>query len=238
MPFYLWVTVIAAAGALAAGPVAAYEGGEVSKAGTVKGKIKFQGDVPAREKIKITRNEDVCGKTEKHTESLIVSNDGDLKNAVVMLVGVQSGKPFSGTSKMDQSGCRFHPHVLVVPVGQEFELLNSDGILHNFHTTSSKNPVINKAQPKFKRKLMLKVDKPEIIRVNCDVHEWMNGWLVATEHPYVAVTDENGSFTIDGIPPGTYDIKVWHETLGQKTGQVSVGAGDVTRMDFQFEKTG
>ena len=109
-----------------------------------------------------------------------------------------------------------------MPAGKSFVLINSDGILHNFRTTGTINPILNKAQPKFKKRLKIKIDKPEIIRINCDIHEWMKGWLVVAQHPYYSLTDEAGSFEIANIPPGAYTLELWHETLGKQTRKVTV----------------
>ena len=219
-------------------PLMAYETTDVTAAGTIVGTVKFQGKAPGRKKIAVTRNKKVCGKETKFTESLVVGTNGGVKNAVLYLTDVKRGKKFKASSvfQIDQRGCQFHPHVFIVPAGKSFNLINSDGILHNFRTNSTKNPILNKAQPKFKKKLKVKINKPEIIRANCDVHEWMNMWLVVAEHPYYAIADEGGSFKITDVPPGTYTVRLWHETLGQQTRKVTVKAGEQTKAAFELKK--
>ena len=219
-------------------PLMAYETTDVTAAGTIVGTVKFQGKAPERKKIAVTRNKKVCGKETKFTESLVVGTNGGVKNAVLYLTDIKKGKKFdaSASFQIDQRGCQFHPHVLIVPAGKNFTLINSDGILHNFRTNSTKNPILNKAQPKFKKKMKVKINKPEIIRANCDVHEWMNAWLVVAEHPYYTLTDDSGSFKITGVPPGTYTIRLWHETLGQQTRKVTVKAGEQTKAAFELKK--
>jgi len=219
-------------------PLVAYEAIETAAVGTIVGTVKFQGKAPERKKITVTRNKKVCGKETKFTESLVVGTDGGVKNAVLYLIDIKRGKKFKATSvfQIDQRGCQFHPHVFIVPAGKSFNLINSDGILHNFRTNSTKNPILNKAQPKFKKKLKIKINKPEIIRANCDVHEWMNAWLVVAEHPYYALTDGSGAFKITDVPPGTYTIRMWHETLGQETRKVTVKVGEQTRAAFELKK--
>jgi plastocyanin len=216
----------------------AYEAIEAASTGTIVGTVKFQGKAPERKKIAVTRDKKVCGKEAKFTESLVVSATGGVKNAVLYLTDIKRGKKFKVPSvfNIDQRGCQFHPHVLIVPAGKSFTLINSDGILHNFRTNSTKNPILNKAQPKFKKKLKVKINKPEIIRANCDVHEWMNMWLVVAEHPYYAIADEGGSFKITDVPPGTYTVRLWHETLGQQTRKVTVKAGEQTKAAFELKK--
>jgi len=219
-------------------PLMAYETTDVTAAGTIVGTVQFQGKAPERKKIAITRNKKVCGKETKFAESLVVASNGGVKNAVLYLTDIKKGKKFDASARfqIDQRGCQFHPHVLIVPAGKNFTLINSDGILHNFRTNSTKNPILNKAQPKFKKKMKVKINKPEIIRVNCDVHEWMNAWLVVAEHPYYTLTDDSGSFKISGVPPGTYTIRLWHETLGQQTRKVTVKAGEQTKAAYELKK--
>lgn len=223
---------------LLSSPLMAYDAIETASTGTIVGTVKFQGKAPERKEIAVTRNKKVCGKEAKFTESLVVSTTGGVKNAVLYLTDIKRGKKFKVPSvfNIDQRGCQFHPHILIVPAGKSFTLINSDGILHNFRTNSTKNPILNKAQPKFKKKLKVKINIPEIIRANCDVHEWMNMWLVVAEHPYYAITDESGSFKITDVPPGTYTVRLWHETLGQQTRKVTVKAGEQTKAAFELKK--
>ena len=219
-------------------PLMAYEAIETAAVGTITGTVKFQGKAPKNKKIPVTRDKKVCGKETKFTESLVVGGDGGVKNAVLYLTDIKKGKKFKSSSvfQIDQNGCQFNPHVLIVPAGKTFALINSDGILHNFRTNSTKNPILNKAHPKFKKKLKIKINKPEIIRTNCDVHEWMNGWLVVAGHPYYSLTDGSGTFNIPDVPPGTYTIQLWHETLGQQTRNVTVKAGEQTKAAFKLKK--
>ncbi len=223
---------------LFASSAVAYEATAVSGSGSIVGAVKFNGKAPARKKVKITRDKKVCGKETKYTESLIVAKDGGLKNVVVRLTDIKKGRKFEVPSafEIDQGGCQFRPHVSIVQVGKPFVLINKDGILHNFRTTGTINPILNKAQPKFKKRLKIKIDKPEILRINCDVHEWMRGWLVVAEHPYYSLTDESGSFEIDNIPPGTYNLEVWHETLGKQTSKVTVKAKKKINISFEMTK--
>ena len=216
----------------------AYEAAAVGNGGTIVGTVKFLGQAPVRKKVKVTRNKEVCGKEAKFSESLIVGSNGGVQNAVLYLTDIGKGKKFDASSnlQLDQRGCQFRPHVFIVPAGKSFDLINSDGILHNFRTTATKNPILNKAQPKFKKKLKIKIDKPEIIHANCDVHEWMHAWLIVAEHPYYVLTDENGSFKIGDVPPGTYTLQLWHETLGQQTHKLTVKAGEETKVALELRK--
>lgn len=216
----------------------AYESIGVTGAGTIVGTVTFLGKAPVPKKITVTRNKEVCDKETKFSEDLIVGSNGGVQNAVLYLRDIKKGKKFETASdlQMDQRGCQFRPHVFIVPAGKSFGLLNSDGILHNFRTTSTKNPTLNKAQPKFKKKLKITINTPEILRANCDVHEWMDAWLVVAEHPYYTLTDKDGSFRIADVPPGTYTLQLWHETLGQQTQKVTVRAGGKAQVAFELKK--
>ncbi len=202
--------------------------------GTISGKVRFKGTPRAPEKKAVTKDTAKCG-SETVSEDLVVGPDNGVRWAVLSLNGAKAAgtKPAAG-GVLDQNGCRFLPHVSVVPKGEEFSVLNSDGILHNVHTYSQKNAAVNKAQPAFKKEMKLSFGEPEIITLTCDVHSWMKGYLVVTDSPYVAVTDEAGSFKIPDVPPGTYKLDLWHESLGRQTKDVTVKAGDETQVSFEL----
>ena len=110
--------------------------------------------------------------------------------------------------------------------------------MHNIHTNSTVNPSSNQAQPKFKPKIQIKVDKPEWpIKIQCDVHNWMSGWWISQETPYVAVTDANGAFKITDLPPGDYEVQIWQEKLGKKTEKVTIKPKDETKVDWKMSKS-
>ena len=222
--------------ALVALPVtsmAAYEGGDVKDGGTISGTVKFKGTAPAPKKLDVGKDKEVCDKTPKTDQSLVVNN-GNLANAVVTITDIKKGKKID-TKKvtLDQKGCEYHPHVLAFPAGTTVEILNPDGILHNIHSYSKANPAFNQAQPKFKKTLDVKIDKPEPVEVKCDVHGWMHGWLVATETPYVSVTDTSGNFKLTDVPAGSYTVEVWHEKLGKSTQKVTVKAKEDAKVNFE-----
>jgi hypothetical protein len=200
-----------------------YEEVEVRNGGIISGEVKFSGTPPAAEKITITKDQDVCGKSEKINEALLVGNNKGIQNVIVFITNVQKGKKMpEGGAKLDQKDCRYDPHVVLSPAGAELTILNSDGILHNIHSYSTKNPPFNKAQPKFKKELKERFAEPEIVKLTCDAHGWMTGWLVIQGHPYYTTTDANGAFVIRDVPPGEYELRFWHETLGENTQKVSV----------------
>src|SRR5947208_292406 len=185
-----------------------YEAIEVKDGGTISGEVTFAGNPPPPEKIATTKDQDVCGKTEKVNESLLVGPNKGIQNVVVSLTNIQKGKKMPDTgATLDQKDCRYAPHVVLTPVGTEMAILNSDGILHNIHTYSTKNPPFNKAQPKFKPKMTTDAfTQPEVVKLTCDAHGWMSGWLVVEDNPYYAVTDATGAFKIIDIPPADYEV--------------------------------
>jgi plastocyanin len=226
--------ISAALMALPVSGMAAYQAGDVKDGGSISGTVKFKGTAPAPKKLDINKDKEVCGKTPKTDQSLVVNN-GNLANAVVTITDIQKGKKIE-TKKvtLDQNGCEYKPHVLAFPAGSSVEILNPDGILHNVHSYSKVNSPFNQAQPKFKKSLDVKIDKPEVIEVKCDVHGWMHGWLVATENPYFAVTDNSGAFKLTDVPPGNYTVEVWHEKLGKNTQKVTVKAKEEAKVNFEI----
>ena len=231
---------VAAAAGLILGTVAqtpAYEGGEVKDGGTITGTVKFAGAPPARKEIQVTKDKEICGKEKHLSWDLIVGPNKGIENAVVSLSDVKKGKKWAITKvTLDQNGCVYKPHVVVVPAGATVDILNSDGILHNIHTYSTANPPFNKAQPKFKKVLTAEFKKPETIKVTCDAHGWMLGWMVVSDQPYVAVTDEKGDFALKDVPPGHYKLEVWHETLGKKVEDVTVKPKEETKLHIELAK--
>ena len=218
-----------------------YEAGSVANGGTISGTVSFEGEVPAMKKLEITKNPEVCGLTDKFDESVVVSEGNGLKNTIIYLMDISSGEGFPKGAKVkhqiDQKGCQFNPHVSLIPVGQRLTMLNPDKIMHNVHIFSKKNPAYNKSQPGSRRKMPVKaVKKAEgPVAVKCDVHGWMKAWIAYIPHPYFAVTDENGQYKLENVPPGTYKLGYWHEACGTNTESpesVTVDAGGAATKDF------
>ena len=227
------IVLSAAMFALPATSMAQYKAGDVKDGGSISGTVKFKGTAPAPKKLEVSKDKEVCGKSPKVDQSLVVNN-GNLANAVVTITDIKTGRKIDAKKvTLDQKGCEYQPHVLAFPVGTTVEILNPDGILHNVHSYSKVNSPFNMAQPKFKKTLDVKIDKPEAIEVKCDVHGWMHGWLVATESPYVAVTDNSGNFKLTDVPPGSYTVEVWHEKLGKNTQKVTVKAKEDAKVSFE-----
>lgn len=217
--------------------VGAYEGAAVSNGGTISGVVGYKGTAPEPKELKVTKDQKVCAKTPKYDMSLVVK-DGKLANAVVFITNIDKGKPMKKEgATLDQNGCEYQPHVLAVAAGANVTILNPDRVLHNIHTYSKVNSPMNRAQPKFKKKLTVKFDKPEVMEVKCDVHGWMNGWIFVAGNPYYSVTGSDGAFQLADVPPGKYQVEVWHETLGKQTKEVTVKSGEDSKTDFEFPQS-
>jgi plastocyanin len=200
--------------------------------GTIEAEVKYNG-APVVEKLKVNKDTEKCG-TEALIEKVVVGSNKGLAYAVVS-VPEAKGAPTAKKISVDQHGCKFVPHVSAMTPG-EMDLKNSDDILHNIHTYSTANPSINKAQPKFKKVMAEKFEKPEIIKLTCDVHSWMLGWVAVMPNPYFGVTDGNGATKIENVPPGKYKVEVWHETLGKMSKDVEVKAGQTAKVTFDMVK--
>ena len=197
--------------------------------GTVEVEVKYNG-APQVEKLKVNKDTEKCG-TEAVVEHVVVGGNKGLANAVASAPGAKGAS--KAKAVLDQHGCKFVPHVVVMQPG-ELEIKNSDDILHNLHTYSTANPSINKAQPKFKKTMTEKLEKPEFVKVTCDVHSWMLGW-VAVVPGLAGVTDKDGVTRIENVPAGKQKIEVWHETLGKQEKEVEVKAGQVTKVSFEMK---
>jgi plastocyanin len=197
--------------------------------GTIEAEVKYNG-APVIEKLKINKDPEQCG-TEAVIEKVVVGGNKGLANAVVSVPGAKGATKTKAV--IDQKGCKFVPHVVTMQPG-EIEIKNSDGILHNIHTYSTANPAINKAQPKFRKTMTEKLEKPEVVKFTCDVHSWMLGWVAVVPGP-AAVTDGNGVAKVENVPAGKHTVEVWHETLGKQTKDVEVKAGQTTKVSFEMK---
>ena len=203
--------------------------------GAIKGTVTLKGTAPEMKKLAVTIDQYVCGK-EKNPEELVLSPQGGIRSAVVWLEKPPAGAPaaaLASTATLDQKDCVFAPRVVVVPAGGKIDFLNSDRLLHNLHSTPSANPPFNRTQPKG-RTITIAFEKPEIIRVTCDLHSWMRGWVVVAEHPYYALTGGAGEFEFKGLAPGRYTLKVWQERLGTISKDVVVGDPDPTTVTLEM----
>ena len=219
-----------------------YSAGSVSNGGTISGVVTFEGDVPEMKVLEITKDQAICGATDKYDESLVVGEGNALKNTIVYLIDISKGKDFDKATKLeiDQKDCKFSPHVQIVPLGVRVTMLNNDRVNHNVHIFSSINTPVNKQQTKNRKKMPLKaVKKAEgPVSVKCDIHGWMSAWIAYVPHPYFAVTNEKGEFTLEDVPAGTYKLGYWHEACGTNSKEpavIQVQAGGTVTQDFTLK---
>jgi plastocyanin len=206
----------------------------VASGGSLKGTVVLKGAAPEPQKLPVTIDQYVCGK-EKSAEDLVRSPEGGIRNAVVWLENPPPAPPAAPppATVMDQKECVFTPRVVVVAAGGRIDFLNSDRLLHNLHSTPNANPPFNRAQPRG-RTIPITFPHPEIVRVNCDLHSWMRGWVVVAEHPFYAITDADGRFALPGLPPGRYTVRVWQERLGAISREIVVGDQDPTTITVEM----
>lgn len=214
--------------------------------GTLTGKVAFKGKVPKADTIKMS-GDPACLKENQGKsiprEEMIVSANGTLANVFIYIKdGVKKdGIPAAPTEPVvfDQRGCNYTPHVFGIRVGQPLKILNSDPMLHNVHSMAKINSGFNLGMSKQGQSLEKKFSKPEIgVRIKCDVHGWMTGYANVVEHPYFAVSDTAGKFSIPNLPAGDYTVEAWHEKLGTQSQKITVKDGAPAALNFTFEALG
>ncbi len=214
---------------LLTGPSQAYDVVAVTSGGAIQGAVTYEGTARAASSLEVTQDQDYCGKADVPDESLLVSSSKGLANVIVFLKDPPAGRaPEPGTYTLDNTQCRYVPHVMAMAVGSEIKVKNSDPILHNTHARLPKADVFNYALPRQGQVLDTTISKPGLMKVGCDAgHTWMSAYIAAFEHPYFAVTDAQGRFDITGVPPGTYTLIYWHEKLGSASRQITVADSGV-----------
>jgi plastocyanin len=209
-------------------------------AATVTGKVTFAGTAPAPAPIKLSADP-YCEKANPGltTENEVVGKDGAVGNVFVYVKDGLGDRTFPAPSApvvLDQKGCHYTPHVLGIQVGQPLQIVNSDDTLHNIHGLPKANREFNQGQPIQGMKMTHTFSTKEVmIPFKCDVHAWMNAWIGVLDHPYYAVTSTDGTFSLKGLPPGTYTIEAWHERLGTQTQTVTVGEKETKDVAFTFK---
>ena len=197
---------------------AAYEETAVKDGGTLSGVVRFTGTPPKLEPVAVNKNRDVCGE-QKAAEALVLGADRGVKGSVVLIEGLTRGKKGTSDVVIDNHKCLFVAHVTASGPGDRVRVKNSDAVLHNTNGklyapgTGPKHSVFNLALPNKDQMVDItkRLAKPGVVRLLCDAHPHMNAWVIVHDSPYFAVTDDRGAFKIDGVPPGTYKVTMWHE---------------------------
>ena len=174
----------------------------------------------------------------RQTETVVAGANGALQNVFVYVKDGLGNLAFPVPTTpvvLDQKGCQYRPHVFGVQVGQPVEILNSDATLHNIHALPMTNQEFNVGQPlQGLRTPTSSARKEVMVPFKCDVHKWMNAFVGVLDHPFYAVTGATARSRLKGLPPGTYTVEAWHETLGTKTQSVTVGAKETKDVAFSF----
>ncbi|MFK5986300.1 MAG: carboxypeptidase regulatory-like domain-containing protein [Pseudomonadota bacterium] len=232
---------LATATAFSMPAISAYKVIEVSNGGSISGKINFTGKDRAPQTYKVAKDTDTCG-SENRVIDYVDVKDGVLRNVVVYLDKVKTGKKFDKIeAKINQKGCQFLPFMSVMTNNTNFSAKNSDPVLHNIHTYEimgrAKKTVMNVSQPKqgavTNKKVKLK--RGAGMKLECDAHDFMHGFVFVAKNPYYAVVADDGTYTISDIPAGKYKVKAWHGTLGEKKGKATIAAGGTATVDFTFK---
>ena len=215
----------------------------LAQAATVTGKIAFKGVAPKSQVIRMNADP-VCAKETAGKKILrqdvVVNANATLANVFVYVKeGIDKASIPSNVGEpavIDQKGCMYTPRVVGVRVGQKLRISNSDSTMHNVHSLSKANPSFNSAMPTKGQVIEKEFKKTEFppIKMKCDVHGWMLGYIAVMEHPFFSVSDETGSFSVANLPPGSYTLEAWHETLGTKTASVTVTAAGASPVEFVF----
>jgi len=225
----------------AAAPAPSYFKVDPATAGSVSGSIHYKGPRPRRKAVDMS-NEPACvdanhGKV--YEDSLVVGPAHGLADAFVYIEKGLEGKTFASPQApviIDQKGCWFRPHVLGVQTGQTLQIVNSDQVTHNIHPMPKLNREWNHTQGPGDPPMIHKFPKPEVmVPVKCNIHGWMHAYIGVLDHPYFTVTGEDGKFTIANLPPGTYTLAVWTQTLGTQQQTITVPARGSAKADFTFQ---
>jgi hypothetical protein len=207
--------------------------------GAIAGKVSFAGAVPAPQKVKLGADPKCAA---LHAGGLdrqpVKVKNGGLADVLVYVKSAVAGAPAAPAEPLllDQVGCEYRPHMVVVRVGQPLKIRNSDDTLHNIHPRPTVNREFNIGQPRKGMEVTRTFDQAEVmIPTGCDVHPWMRSYISVLAHPFFALTGEDGSYEIKGLPDGEYEVEAVHGQLKSTTGKVTVKGGQASKLDFAFK---
>ena len=206
--------------------------------GTVVGEVKLIGDRPTRGVVRVSKDQDYCGEI-LPAETYVTDSTGGLKNVVV---SVEAAPPTVADAEkvnfLDNEGCRYSPRILAMQRGERLKVRNNDPKLHIPHSYSGERTVFILSLPFRGTSLdaTKRIRESGILKIVCDTHAWMLAYIHVFEHPFFAITDERGKFSIPNVPAGTYILNAWHEDAGVRTQEVTVSEDGATRVNFEFRK--
>jgi Carboxypeptidase regulatory-like domain len=231
--------MVAAAGLLGSTLTAqAYDAVSVTDGGSIKGKVVFNGTIPPKRKVVPTKDREVCGSGVREVDQIMVGGDKSVAESVVYLKAVEKGKAWPKLAKVpeiDNVKCDFNPHVMVMPAG-DLVVVNTDPVLHNTKSFIDKIPIFNVALPNQGQRITRPIKKTGIMRVECDAHGWMLGWVYVADNPYYAITAKDGAFTIADVPPGSYTLVAWQEYTGPTETPITVKGKEPTTVTVELKK--
>lgn len=212
---------------------------KVDNAGQLRGTVLYSGSLEDTA-VKIDRDPATCAPAGEGPSGALIVTEGKLANAVVEVVGVSEGIAFEAqTVTVDNVGCVFVPRVALARVGDTFVSHNSDPVFHNAKldrlSGGKSKRIANLPVPlqgSTSPERVLK--KPGVVKVSCDAHLWMRSTLYVTQHPYTALTGPDGAFLMTDLPAGTYQVKIWHEVLGEKEASVTIAAGKEATLELSL----
>jgi hypothetical protein len=230
-----WLVAVAFS-AFAVSSVQAYEVAPVAGGGTIEGMVTFNGEVPMKQVIP-TKDVEVCGAA-REDPLIRVGPDKAVESAVVYLAEVPKGKDWPPPGKppeIDNVKCRFEPEVQVIPAGG-LDVVNTDPVLHNTHGYYGKRTAFNLALPNKDQRIPVELKRPGTVRVDCDAHGWMEGWIYVVDNPYYAVTGADGKFSIGDVPPGDYKLVIAQPYVGVIEQPVTVKGGESAKVAIELKK--
>jgi plastocyanin len=208
-------------------------------AGSVKGSTMFEGEKPARKRIKMDADPACAALHAKPvgTEDYLIRDTGEIVNVFVYLKGGDGKKHEAPADKaqIDQHGCQYNPHVQGLMVGQTLDIVNSDPTMHNIHCLAKVNKEFNFGQPTPGTREQVFRRAENAVQFKCDVHPWMSAYIFVMDHPFYAVSGSDGQFEIKNVPAGNYTLVAWHEKLGEVEQQITVADGDLDGVTFTFK---
>lgn len=194
-------------------------------AGRLKGSVRYTGPTLAVPRIPVTKDSAICGEGFREPKAMRVSEDGFLADVVVHIRDLTRGKawdPIFDEARIYQIDCSFQPYVQIIRNTADVYVVNFDPILHNIHAyevyQGTRRSMFNFSQPYAGQedRIPLSLRRGHLLTIDCDAHNWMASWLYTSANPYLAVTGSDGTFDLPDIPPGQYQLAVWHPLLGEK----------------------
>lgn len=209
---------------------------EVTNGGRIEGVVVYNGPVPEPERIQIVKDHETCDRRSKKRDRIRVDAQKHVEGVVVFLGDIHEGVALPEREKpaITQHSCTFVPHVQVLFTKEKFDVVNEDPVAHNAKCAQSMMTLFNPMQPKQGMRNEFSIKRPGLATITCAVHNWMRAYAYVLWHPYYAITGEDGTFRIENVPPGEYELVAWQEHLGERSTTIVVEPGKTTRLEFDL----